>query len=191
VEVTDTDGVSEVYSHLAHANDLEPSVGHRVLREQCPLHTEEAHTPPFLVVSRHADVLDVLMRPKEWRNGFGVGVNPQPRGVLGTTDDPDHRRHRRVLQDAFRPVAIDRLDEEIHRVGDELWNHAFGEDGEGDFVRLFAFPFPAVVIAVLLGVPRDRRDDFGRWSDDIVNTLGGADPSLAERANVQIFALVD
>ena len=61
----------------------------------------------------------------------------------------------------------------------------------GDFVRLFAFPFPAVVIAALLGVPRERRYDFGRWSDDIVNTLGGADPSLAEEANRQLFVLVD
>lgn len=181
----------EEYSHLAHANDVEPSSGHRVLREGCPLHVETGHSPPFFVVSRHADVLDVLTRPKEWRNGFGVGVNAQPGGVLGTTDDPDHRRQRRVLQDAFRPVAIERLDDEIRLVGDDLWRRALGEDGEGDFVRLFAFPFPAVVIALLLGVPRDRRDDFGRWSDAIVNSLGGADPALAEDANRQIFALVD
>ena len=187
--MTDADGA--YYSHLARANDVEPSQGHRVLRERCPLHVEESHTPPFFVVSRHADVLDVLTRPKEWRNGFGVGVNAQPGGVLGTTDDPDHRRQRKVLQDAFRPVAIDRLDAELHAVGDELWSRAFSDDGEGDFVRLFAFPFPAVVIALLLGVPRDRRDDFGRWSDAIVNSLGGADPALAEDANRQIFALVD
>jgi len=179
------------YSHLARANDLEPSMGHRILRERCPVHTEESHDPPFRVIARHTDVFDVLMRPDEWRNGFGVGVNEQPGGVLGTTDDPDHRRQRRVLQDAFRPSAIARLDEEVAREGESLWGRAFNQDGRGDFVRLFAFPFPAIVIAVLLGVPRDRRDDFGRWSDDIVNTLGGADASLAEEANRQIFALVD
>lgn len=179
------------YSHLERANDVEPSVGHAHLRAECPFHTEETADPPFHVVSRHSDVFDLLMRPDEWRNGFGVGINPQPGGVLGTADDPDHRRQRRVLQDAFRPASIARLDDEIHRVGDELWGAAFAEDGEGDFVRLFAFPFPAIVIAVLLGVPPERRDDFGRWSDDIVNTLGGADPSLAEAANRHIFALVD
>lgn len=183
--------MTKPYSHLAHANDIEPSFGHAVLRGQCPLHVEQTHSPPFFVVSRHADVFDVLTRPKEWRNGYGVGINPQPGGVLGTTDDPDHRRQRRVLQDAFRPVAIERLDGEIREVGNDLWGRAFGEDGEGDFVRLFAFPFPAIVIAILLGVPRDRRDDFGRWSDAIVNSLGGADPALAEEANRQIFALVD
>ena len=179
------------YSHLEHANDVEPSVGHAHLREQCPFHTEESHAPPFHVVSKHSDVFALLMRPAEWRNGFGVGIHPQLGGVLGTADDPDHRRQRRVLQDAFRPAAIARLDDEVREVCDQLWVDAFGVDGEGDFVRLFAFPFPAIVIAVLLGVPPERRDDFGRWSDDIVNTLGGADPALAEEANRHIFALVD
>lgn len=179
------------YSHLERANDVEPSLGHAHLRDECPFHTEDSHDPPFHVVSKHSDVFDLLMRPTEWRNGFGVGIHPQPQGVLGTADDPDHRRQRRVLQDLFRPASIARLDAEVRDVCDDLWNHAFGDDGEGDFVRLFAFPFPAIVIAVLLGVPPDRRDDFGRWSDDIVNTLGGADPGLAEEANRHIFSLVD
>ena len=179
------------YSHLARANDLEPGEGHRILRERCPVHTETAHDPPFHVIGRHADVFDVLMRPDEWRNGFGVGIYEQPGGVLGTADDPDHRRQRRVLQDAFRPSAIAALDDEIVCEGESLWAAAFGDDGSGDFVRLFAFAFPAVVIAALLGVPQERRDDFGRWSDDIVNTLGGADPALAEEANRQLFVLVD
>jgi len=128
----------EPYSHLAHANDVEPSVGHRVLREQCPLHVEESHDPPFHVISRHADVFDVVMRPEEWRNGFGVGVNPSLGGVLGTTDDPDHRRHRRILQDTFRPASIARLDDEVDEIADELWARAFRADGEGDFVSLRA-----------------------------------------------------
>ena len=52
----------EAYSHLAHANDVEPSVGHRHLREHCPLHVEESHDPPFYVLSRHADVFEVSRR---------------------------------------------------------------------------------------------------------------------------------
>ncbi|MCU0260886.1 MAG: hypothetical protein MUE78_07710, partial [Ilumatobacteraceae bacterium] len=179
------------YSHLEHANDLEPSVGHRYLREHEPLHLEAEHDPPFYVLSRHADVFDVLMRPTEWCNGQGVGVFPQPGGVLGTTDDPDHRRQRKVLQDAFRPAVIARLEPRVEQIGSELWDAAFGADGEGDFVRLFAFPFPAIVIAELLGVPADRRDEFGEWSDDIVNGLGGGDLARVETANRHIFALVD
>ncbi|MGH9269673.1 MAG: cytochrome P450, partial [Ilumatobacteraceae bacterium] len=179
------------HSHLEHANDLEPSVGHRVLRQERPLHREDANDPPFYVVSRYADVLDVVKRPGEWINGDGVGVFFQPGGVLGTTDDPDHRRQRKVLQDAFRPAAIAALEPRVQAVGERRWGEAFDRDGEGDFVRLFAFPFPALVIAELLGVPAERQDDFGRWSDDIVNGLGGGDLALVEQANREIFALVD
>ena len=182
---------SHGYSHLAHANDVEPSVGHHHLRTSCPLHLEGTHDPAFYVLSRHADVLDVLTRPREWCNGYGVGINAQPGGVLGTTDDPDHRRQRRVLQDAFRPAAVARYDCQIEQICKDLWRNAFAQDGSGDFVTLFAFPFPAVVIAAVLGVPADRRDDFARWSDDIVNSLGGAEYSLADAANRQIFFLVD
>jgi cytochrome P450 len=187
--VSDMSG--EGYSHLAHANDIEPAVGHQYLREHCPLHEERSHEQPFFVLSKHEDVFDVLKRPGEWCNGYGVGIHESPAGVLGTTDDPDHRRQRRVLQDAFRPATIARLADEVERIGNDLWWKSFSDDGQGDFVRLFAFPFPAMVIAELLGVPQDRRDEFGRWSDDIVNTLGGGDPALAEEANRQIFALVD
>ena len=189
--MTDGEMLGCPHSHLAHANDLEPSEGHRVLRTLGRLHEEVAPGAPFFAVSHYADVLEVLRRPADWRNGFGVGLHPQPGGVLGTTDDPDHRRQRKVLQDSFRPVALERVDNDIAAVGERLWRTAFSDDGEGDFVRLFAFPFPAMVIAVLLGVPGDRHDEFGAWSDAIVNSLGGADPTLAEDANRHIFQLVD
>jgi cytochrome P450 len=183
--------MSEPYSHLARANDLEPSVGHHHLLAHCPLHREDGADPPFYVVSRHADVMDVLTRPELWGNRDGPGIFYQEGGVLGSADDPDHRRQRKVLQDAFRPRAVDALAARVELIGAELWDAAFGRDGEGDFVRLFAFPFPAIVIAELLGVPTDRRDEFGEWSDDIVAGLGGGDLALVEAANTKIFAMVD
>ena len=179
------------YSHLERANDLEPSDGHRHLLEFCPVHREENFEPPFFVVSRHADVLAALLDPEQWRNGRGPGVFEQVGGVLGSADDPDHRRQRRVLQDGFRPAAIASLSERIDEIGIRLWKKAFSRDGEGDFVRLFSFPFPAEVIAELLGVEPEDRDKFGEWSDDIVNGLGGGDLELVERANVGIYRIVD
>lgn len=179
------------YSHLERANDLEPSIGHRHLLEHCPVHREEGFDPPFHVVSRHADVLAMLLDPSQWRNGDGPGVFVQTGGVLGAADDPDHRRQRRVLQDGFRPATIASLGVRIESIGRRLWDRAFSEHGEGDFVRLFAFPFPAEVIAELLGVRPEDRDRFGEWSDDIVDGLGGGDLSLVERANVGIYGIVD
>ena len=156
------------------------------------MHLEATHDPPFFVISRHADVMTMLTQPELWNSRDGSGVFYQPGGVLGSADGEVHRRQRKVLQDGFRPTAIDSLAPRVDRIGIDLWEAAFGADrGEGDFVRLFAFPFPAIVIAELLGVPVDRRDEFGHWSDDIVNGLGGGDLALVEIANAGIFALVD
>ena len=38
----------EPYRHLDHANDLEPSAGHTILRERCPVHHEVDHDPEFV-----------------------------------------------------------------------------------------------------------------------------------------------
>jgi cytochrome P450 len=179
------------YSHLEHANDLEPSVGHHHLIEKCPLHREKSFDPPFFVVSRHEDVLSMVTDPELWQNGSGPGVFHQMGGVLGSADDPDHRRQRKVLQDGFRPAAIQSLAPRVEQIGRMLWDDAFSADGAGDFVRLFAFPFPAIVIAEMLGIRSEDRDQFGHWSDDIVNGLGGGDLRLVEKANEGIYALVD
>ena len=179
------------YSHLEHANDVEPSVGHHHLIEKCPIHREESFDPPFFVVSRHEDVLSMVTDPELWQNGSGPGVFHQTGGVLGSADDPDHRRQRKVLQDGFRPAAVQSLAPRVEQIGRKLWDDAFSVDGAGDFVRLFAFPFPAIVIAEMLGIRSEDRDQFGHWSDDIVNGLGGGDLRLVEKANEGIYALVD
>jgi cytochrome P450 len=179
------------YSHLAHANDLEPSDGHRHLLEHEPLHREDAHDAWFFIVSRYDDVFSVLTSPDLWNNGDGSGVFYQSGGVLGSADGEDHRRQRKALQDGFRPSAIEALAPRVEQIGTKLWNEAFGSDGEGDFVRMFAFPFPAMVIAELLGVPGDERDNFGRWSNDIVSGLGGGDRAVVEAAQAEMFELVD
>ena len=133
----------------------------------------------------------MLTDPTQWTNGDGPGVFFQEGGVLGSADDPDHRRQRKVLQDGFRPAAIASLAPRVDIIGRELWDRAFASDGEGDFVTLFAFPFPAIVIAEMLGIRPEDREQFGHWSDDIVNGLGGGDLSLVAIANEGIYGFVD
>jgi cytochrome P450 len=164
--------VTETYSHLAQAHAFEPTDGYRYLREQRPVYREDSHDPPFYVLSRFEDVRAALKDPRTWSSNDGPGVFFQEAGVLGSTDDPDHARHRRVLRDAFVPTAIDRLEPAASEIADELFAEMLSR-GEGDFVDLFAFPFPAMVIGELLGVHRKDRDDFRRWSSEVVQSLTG------------------
>jgi cytochrome P450 len=155
--------VDQPYSHLAQATAFEPTEGYKLLRDECPVYREDAHDPPFYVLSRFDDVRGAAKQPKLWGNKDGPGVFFQEWGVLGSADDPDHARQRRVLRDAFVPTAIERLRPAAEEMADELFDEMLPR-GEGDFVELFAFPFPAMVIGELLGVHREDRDAFRRWS---------------------------
>ncbi len=178
------------YSHLERANDLEPSDGHRVLREKCPLHLEENFDPPFYVVSRHDDVIEILKSPKLWGNSDGPGVFYQKGGVLGSADDPDHARQRKVLREVFLPSKMRSMENRLKVIRNDLWK-VFEKPGSGDFVDLFAFPFPAFAIAEILGVDPEDREKFHRWADDIVAGLGGGDLELVNEANLELWSYID
>lgn len=178
------------YSHLAQATAFEPTQGYAYLRDECPVYREDAHDPPFYVLSRFDDVRSVLKQPGEWRNHAGPGVFHQEAGVLGSADDPDHARHRRVLRDAFVPTAIERLRPAAEEMADELFDELLPR-GEGDFVELFAFPFPAMVIGELLGVHPEDRDAFREWSGEVVQALTGGSPDDYARSKKKIEDYVE
>lgn len=176
-----TDQADSPVHQVELARRFEPTAHYPELRARCPLHHEVDHEPPFFVLSRFDDVVDVLKRPDAWINREGPGVFFQPNGVLGTTDDPDHARHRRVLRQAFVPSAIDRLAPAVEAICDELLDEMLPL-GSADFVEMFAAPLPALAIAELLGVSRDDRDDFRHWTDLAVAALTGGDIDQYQRA---------
>lgn len=178
------------YSHLAHANDLEPSIGHAYLREHCPFHFEANHDPPFHVLSRFDDVVGVLKQPDFWGNGDGPGVFYQEGGVLGAADNPDHDRQRRVLRRIFLPTVIARMEPKVAAVVDAMMDD-FVPAGAGDFVREYAFTMPALVIGDLLGVDVEDRNQFRDWSTDVVNGLGGGDLGRYEAATRNMHTYFD
>ena len=173
------------YRHADHSRDFEPTASYAQLREQCPVHHEVDHDPPFFVLSRFSDVVDALKHPDQWRNRDGPGVFYQESGVLGTTDEPDHGRHRHVLWSAFLPAAIARLEPRLRQIADDLIDE-WVADGETEFVEGFAAPFPALAIAELLGVEGEDRHAFGRWSTFSVAALTGGDIARYQEAKATL-----
>ncbi len=182
-----TEPVAPPYRHVERAREFEPTAAYVEMREQCPVHFEADHDPPFYVVSRFADVVAAALQPTTFLNRFGPGVFFQDAGALGTTDDPDHARHRRVLRSAFLPTVIERLEPRVAALADGLLD-AMLPLGSADFVEQFAVPLPALAIAELLGVDPAERADFHRWSTDAVTALTGGD---IEQYHVAKTALED
>jgi cytochrome P450 len=79
-------------------------------------------------------------------------------------DDPDHKRIRGLVFQAFNQRAVDTFRPRIRVIGDELLDALAGQDSF-DVIAEYAAPLPIIVIAEMLGVAARDLAQFKRWSD--------------------------
>jgi len=116
-----------------------------------------------------------------WALRFGDELDAsgvaEPPSML-VVDPPDHTRFRRLVNRAFTPRATAASEPAIQRTADTLLDALERRTGEVDLVDAYAAQLPVLVIADLLGVPTERREDFLRWGAAAAATL---DPGLSFR----------
>jgi cytochrome P450 len=110
--------------------------------------------------------------------------------VMGHTilemDAPEHHTYRGLVQQAFSRKAMDRWEADVVRAVVDEHIDAFLDRGRADLVRELTFPFPVVVIARLLGLPREDLPMFHRQAVEMISA--GFD---FERAKVASQALYE
>lgn len=87
------------------------------------------------------------------------------------SEPPKHTRLRSLVQKAFTPGRIAALEPNIQDICEQLLDAAeqkLKSTGSFDVLADYAEPLPVLVIADLLGVPREMANDLRRWSQDIV-----------------------
>jgi cytochrome P450 len=82
-------------------------------------------------------------------------------------EPPVHTRIRGLVNRAFLSRAVERLRPRIEALAHELID-GFATQSETDLLASFATPIPVIVIAELLGVPRDMAPKLLAWSHDMV-----------------------
>jgi cytochrome P450 len=91
--------------------------------------------------------------------------------VLGSwmmlTDPPDHTRLRRLVNKAFTPSTVSRLQPGIERTVTDLLD-AVAQRGRMDVIRDFSHPLTLSVISEMLGIPRGDRRQVGIWAEEIL-----------------------
>jgi cytochrome P450 len=107
-------------------------------------------------------------------------------------DPPAHTRLRRLMNKAFTPRAVAGLRPKIQGIVDDLIDRV-AASGEMDAIADFAYPIPASVIMVMLGVPRDDLDAVKRWSDDMALFVGSSrlSPDKYRRAQSGMCEMAD
>lgn len=167
------------------AEDIHPV--YRWLRSNSPVHE---YAPGSWVVSRYDDIRHVSRSPELFCSRRGVLVNdPIRTGAVHSEtpsivymDPPVHRRYRKLVSRAFTPRAVRSLEPRIRQLTEEVFAE-LGADDTVDLVEQIAVPVPLLMIADLLGVPGEDREQFRRWSDATIEAADGADETTAARVS--------
>jgi len=89
-------------------------------------------------------------------------------------DEPDHRRLRDIVDEAFRRRAVLEMEPRIFAIADELAGKLFAEGSPADLVD-YARTLPLSVICELLGLPLEDRPKFTAWASGftrLTSTIG-------------------
>ena len=153
---------------------------HRILdalRAAEPVHRDIEFDRVFL--TRYEDVRAII-------NDRTLSVDPR-KGRLGETrpnfremedyepsmlvlDDPDHKRLRGLVTQAFNARAIEAIRPRVRAITERLLD-TVGSAPTFDLMEVLAAPLPTIVIAEMLGVDPGDQADFKRWSDALIQAF--------------------
>jgi cytochrome P450 len=112
-------------------------------------------------------------------NGDVAGLQWWMPGIVRTLansmlsmDDPDHKRLRDIVDEAFRRRAVLDMEPHIEAIADELADQLFAEGGPADLVERYARKLPLSVICELLGLPQADRPKFAAWAAGFTRFTG-------------------
>jgi cholest-4-en-3-one 26-monooxygenase len=147
----------------------------------------------FWSLTRHADV-SAVSRDTETFSSFkgGIFLNPDQvlpldvnRNLLLYKDPPEHTKYRRILQNAFTPHTVAKLEDEVRARVTKVIDAVIAK-GDCDFVRDIAVPVPLGVLAQLMGLPDDDIPKLLSWTDQIEEASRSAEPAAATATFMEI-----
>ncbi|GAA2792131.1 cytochrome P450 [Kitasatospora sp. CM 4170] len=134
---------------------------------------------PVWLVSRHADVRQVLTDPRMGRAALYAPDAPAVALVPNILGDPeamlnldgtDHQRLRRTVQRAFTPRAIERWRPWVASVVEHLLDELIDQGSPVDLVAAYTRPLPVAVISKLMGLDGLDGKRLAHWSDHALST---------------------
>ncbi len=149
-----------------------PYEWYRTMRATQPVFYDEEHQ--IWHIFKYADALRIVNDAATFSSDprTTLGLEPEgPAPLLSTMlrlDPPRHRQLRSLVTGAFMPHVIAQWAPRMTIITQELLDKVPSAN-EIDVVRDLAYPLPITVIAELLGIPLEMREEFKRWSDALVS----------------------
>ena len=152
----------------------------RWLRENEPVYWAERSG--LWVISKFEHVSYVSKHNEIFCSGEGVlPGNPVKLGMIAE-DEPRHTEVRRLINRGFTPRMVKRWEAIFRELAKETLD-AIADRGECDFVEDIAVPMPLLLIAEMIGIRKEDRDRFHRWSDHMIAGQGNLHlPEVMQKA---------
>ena len=107
--------------------------------------------------------------------------------VLVGMDEPEHRRHRNLVAQAFRHKALAAWEAGvIEPIMHELIDR-FEPRGTAELVRDYTFHFPVMIIAELLGIPHEQHAEFHGMAVAVINVAANPERGIAASEGLRQF----
>jgi cytochrome P450 len=157
-------------------------------RRDRPVFVHEGLPLRVTSVFRYEDIRTILGDSETWSSSFPLQAeeigDERAASMIGT-DPPEHTRLRGLVNKAFTPRIVQRLEPRMRELADQLVVAAL-EQPEVDLVEALTYPLPVTMIAEIIGIPAEDRAQFKRWSDEAIASLGlvfmtGTDPDRVRR----------
>ncbi len=87
-------------------------------------------------------------------------------------DEPDHKRLRDIVDEAFRRRAVLDMEPHIEATAEQLAGALFDAGSPADLIQRYARVLPLSVICELLGLPRADRPKFMAWAGEFSRFTG-------------------
>ena len=147
---------------------------------------EDPGFTPFWALTRHADVFAVSRDNGSWSNTTRSVLGPdadqvqmEASGITPKTlihlDGVEHRDHRQVTNDWFKPAAVKHRQPRIDDLADLFIDRMRELGGQCDFARDIAVPYTLRVIMDIYGVPEEDEPLMLELTQGI---FGAADPEF-------------
>ena len=147
---------------------FEAGAGHWALTKHEDIHYASRHPHIFSSVPTSTSLMDM---------GPEIG---EFLGSMISLDDPRHLRLRTIVNRAFTPKVVARIEASVRDqarglVTAMIANHP---DGRCDFVAELAAPLPLAIICDMMGVPDQDRDKLFHWTTVLMG-IGDDEVSVA------------
>jgi cytochrome P450 len=170
----------------AYADPLAWYAAAQRIREESPiLKVTVEDYPEFWAVTTHPDVMEVERNADVFTN-FPLPVLTPSASVAAAAEAPvktlvqmdgeQHKAHRNIVNDWFKPVNVMKMQERIDELARRSVDRMAALDGTCDFAKDVAIFFPLHVILAILGLPEN---DYPRMLQLTQELFGAEDPDIA------------